>query len=827
MAVLPVIFVWIATVVLLTAEILSWKVQSPQQILVVRLCAVLLTAALGSILSFIILGKERHFKLTETSLLENLQANEERLNEAMTAARMGSWDWNILADQQVWSDSSRKLLGLPLQCPADLETLMSAIHPDDRLKVSNAMERAIEEKKEYAVDFRSIWPDGSVHWIGARGHVIANATGRATRLTGVAFDIDDRKLAEAQLQLQAAALEAAANSIVITDAQGTIVWVNSAFSKLSGYSTSEVLGKNPRILNSGQHTQKFYSDLWSTISGGGTWQGEIINRRKDGTIYHEEMTITPVWTGAGEIGNFIAIKQDVTERRRAEDALRQAEEKYRTMFEDATVGIYQSTPDGKFLSVNRALARICGYESPEQQIAETHDLGMDWYSDPTRREEFKRAIEAEGVIRNFEFQAERKDGTKLWFLQNARAVRNEQGETLYYEGTVHDLTERKVLEDQFRQAQKMEAVGRLAGGVAHDFNNMLGVINGYSELLQLALPDGPLHHHALEIQAAGRRAAGLTRQLLAFSRKQTVYPTVFDMNSVITEMEKMLRRLIGEDVLLTVACSPSPKNIRADRSQIEQILMNIVVNARDAMPGGGRLLIETFIADLDELYIREHAYAKPGRYVALSISDTGCGMDKDIQAHIFEPFFTTKEIGKGTGLGLSTVYGIVKQSEGCISVYSEVGRGTTFKIYLPFVQGTSQPATTSDGGRALPTGSETVLLVEDEEILRGLARACLENSGYQVIEAQSGTAALQLAEQHDGPINLLLTDVVMPGVSGRELADRLTYLRPELKVLFMSGYTHDLVTQHGVLQPGVTLLEKPFAIGALLTKVRAVLDGKV
>jgi two-component system, cell cycle sensor histidine kinase and response regulator CckA len=633
--------------------------------------------------------------------------------------------------------------------------------------------------------------------------------------------------ANQQLALQAAALEAAANSIVITDCTGKIVWTNPAFSTETGYSAAEVLGKTPRILSSGRHDKTFYRQLWKTITMGQIWRGEIINRRKDGTIYFEEMSVTPVRSGRGEPTHFVAIKQNITSRKQAEDALRQAEEKYRGMFEDAVVGIYRTTPAGKVLSANRALAQMCGYDAPEQLIANINDVGRDLYHNPKMRESFTRQLMETGVVRNFEYQIRRRDGRLIWLLQTGRVLKNDKGEALFYEGTVHDITERKVLEEQLRQSQKMEAVGRLAGGVAHDFNNALGVIMGYGELLDLNLPpDDPMHKHAKEIIKAGQRAASLTRQLLAFSRKQTIQPVVLDLNSVVTDTEKMLQRLIGEDIDLTIVRESKLKNVKADRGQVGQILMNLAVNARDAMPGGGKLLIETVNAELTDEDARQFPYVEPGHFVLLRVSDTGCGMDANTVAHIFEPFFTTKAEGVGTGLGLSMVYGIVKQSNGYVFVDSEVGKGTAFRIYLPQVQSAPQAVSAAERRQSLPRGSETILLVEDEAPLRELARGCLQAGGYQILEACDGKTAIEVASQHQGKVDLLLTDVIMPGMDGCELAAHLSQSRSEIKVLFISGYTDDRLSNRGVLEPGVALLMKPFPIEALLVAVRNVLDGK-
>ena len=380
-------------------------------------------------------------------------------------------------------------------------------------------------------------------------------------------------------------------------------------------------------------------------------------------------------------------------------------------------------------------------------------------------------------------------------------------------------------EEQLRQSQKMEAVGKLAGGVAHDFNNLLTAINGHSELAMRRLgDDDPLYRKLEAIKNAGERAASLTRQLLAFSRKQILQPKVLDLNQVVFEMNKMFQPLIGEDIDLFTRLVPDLGKVKADPGQIEQVLMNLTVNARDAMPLGGRLTIETANVYLDEAYAKHHATVRPGWYVMLAVSDNGCGMDEATRERIFEPFFTTKEVGKGTGLGLSTVYGIVKQSGGNIWVYTEAGRGTTFKVYLPCVdRGIEEPESSTDDNKVLE-GTETVLLVEDEEVVRDMAREILEESGYRVLEAKHGREALLVAERHRGPIHLMLSDVVMPQMSGRELAEHLTPLRSEMKVLYMSGYTDDAIVHHGVLDEGMAFIGKPFTPNALARKVRETLN---
>ncbi len=386
----------------------------------------------------------------------------------------------------------------------------------------------------------------------------------------------------------------------------------------------------------------------------------------------------------------------------------------------------------------------------------------------------------------------------------------------------------RVSEEQLRQAQKMEAVGKLAGGVAHDFNNLLTAIICNSDLTLRRLgEEDPLRRNVEGIKGAGERAAALTRQLLAFSRKQVLQPKVLNLNDVVVETNKMLRRLIGEDIDLLTVLEPSLGQVKADPSQIDQVLINLSVNARDAMPRGGKLIIETSNIYVDEEYARRHLSVRPGWYVMLVVTDTGCGMDAQTQERMFEPFFTTKEVGKGTGLGLSTVYGIVKQSGGNVWVYSEVGRGTTFKIYLPRTDQAAEQPAVNNGHDESTTGTETVLLVEDEELVRRMAHEILLMNGYQVLESSHGAEALDTCQSHQGPIHLMLTDVVMPRMSGRELAERAATLRPEMRVLYMSGYTDDAIVHHGVLDEGMAFIEKPFTPNSLAHKVRAALDAQV
>jgi two-component system, cell cycle sensor histidine kinase and response regulator CckA len=548
---------------------------------------------------------------------------------------------------------------------------------------------------------------------------------------------------------------------------------------------------------------------------------ELQVRRKDGSKVW-------LWTNAQAVleGNTVVryegTFEDITDRKLLEDQLLQAEQKYRDIVENAVVGIFQSTPEGRYITVNPAMANMLGYDSPQDLVASITDITQQVYVDSKSREEFKRIAREQGVATNFECQAYRKDGSKMWLCANVQAI-FKNGVVARYEGMNEDVTQRKLLEDQLRQAQKMEAVGQLAGGIAHDFNNTLSVIIGYSDVLQMKLPVGdPSRGHAEEITKAGHHAAALIRQLLAFSRKQVIQPVVLDLNSATREFEKLMHHLIPEDIEITFKRSPDLERVKMDPGQVEQILMNLAVNARDAMPQGGKLCIETSNIQLDETYAHQNVHVTPGPYVMLSVSDTGCGMDKETQLRIFEPFFTTKEAGKGTGLGLSMVYGIVKQNAGHIRTFSALGEGTTFRLYLPRLSDAARLSLPPQAVDTLFPGKETVLVVEDQEPLRMLARICLESNGYTVLDAPNAAAALELTKKYTGRIHLLLTDVVMPGMSGRELAKRLTAQRG-LRVLYMSGYNNDLIDRQGILDPDTVLLEKPFTLHSLLTKVYEVL----
>src|SRR5438132_3611957 len=510
------------------------------------------------------------------------------------------------------------------------------------------------------------------------------------------------------------------------------------------------------------------------------------------------------------------------EHKRHEEALRRSEARYRSLVQSAVYGIYRSSMEGRFLDVNPALIAMLGYSSIEEVLS--LDTKVDVFADPEEHARLINEFRRGARLENVEVRWKRKNGNAITVRLSGRAVTSPEVAEQVLEVIAEDVTERRVLEDQFRQAQKMEAVGRLAGGVAHDFNNLLMVISGYTEvLMEHTAEDHALHPKIAAIQQASDRATTLTRQLLAFSRKQLLELKVVDVNAIVKDIERLLRPLIGENIELVSRLAGDLGRTRADAAQIEQVIMNLVVNSKDAMPNGGKIIIQTANESLDGDLPRECSYIQTGPYFMLSIEDNGHGMDKETQSRIFEPFFTTKEKGKGTGLGLSTVYGIIKQSGGYVLAQSEVGRGTTFRIYLPRVE---EPAEISGGTRASQSatgGSETVLLVEDEESVRQLVRETLEAKGYKVLEADHGAAALRIASDHHGPIDMLITDVVMPGMSGRELSEQLSASDPDIKILYLSGYTEDAVVHQGVLEPGTSFLQKRFTLQALARKVREAL----
>jgi two-component system cell cycle sensor histidine kinase/response regulator CckA len=549
-------------------------------------------------------------------------------------------------------------------------------------------------------------------------------------------------------------------------------------------------------------------------------------------VTYWDWTLTPILNEQEEVAFLVFSLKDVTERQSAAEALQESEEKYRVLVSNLPALVFKGYADWSVEFPDNKIEELTGY--PKEEFDNRRLRWSDLVLPEDLPEVQKAITEALKDSRSYErtYRIKGKDGKIIWIEERGRIICDPQGAVASISGVFYDITRSKETEEALRQsqeqllqAQKMEAVGRLAGGVAHDFNNLLTGILGYSDLLLEDLdPQDPVRWEVEEIKKAGDRAASLTRQLLAFSRKQILQPQKLNLNTVVRDMKNLLGRLIGEDIRLVTELEPELGLVETDPSQIEQVIINLAVNARDAMPQGGKLTVETANVELDGAYAYRDVNFLPGSYVMLAVTDNGVGMDEETQAHIFEPFFTTKGANQGTGLGLSTVYGIIKQSGGYIWVYSEPRWGTTFKIYLPLA------APAQVGEKASPEipvsarGWETILLVEDEEAVRLLAFTVLRKNGYQVLLAADPEAALSICDEIEGPIHLLLTDVVMPGMSGRELADRLTSRYPDLKVLYISGYAENAISHHGLLDPGINFLAKPFNPGTLANRVRRVLD---
>ncbi|HSA34149.1 MAG TPA: PAS domain S-box protein [bacterium] len=617
----------------------------------------------------------------------------------------------------------------------------------------------------------------------------------------------------------------AAEGIVLMPINGTTLWVNKTFARMHGYeSPEEMLHLRLNDLDA-PGTAALAPDRLQRLIAGETLNFDVEHYRKDGSTFFLNVSCKVVEIEGERY--FLGLHQDITDRKRAEESLRRGHDSLLAIFGGIDEPVYVADMDThEVLFVNRVAETLWGVPGDRKcyEYLQNRNAPCPFCTNDKIRGEYRDRSYI------WEFQNER---TQRWFRCIDKAIPWPDGRTVRYEMAI-DITDRKKAEeereklrDQLAQAQKMESIGRLAGGIAHDFNNMLSVILGHAEMAQDRLkPDDPLRADLRKIHRAAERSADLTRQLLAFARKQTVAPRVLDLNATVAGMLDMLKRLIGEDIDLAWMPGADAGRVRMDPSQIDQILANLCVNARDAIADTGKITIETGSARFDEKYCAAHHDYKKGDYVLLAVSDSGCGMDADTLSRIFEPFFTTKERGKGTGLGLSTVYGIVRQNCGFINVYSEPGRGTTFRIYLP--RSTEQIAAApakKESGDAPKSSGETILLVEDEPMIRDITRKMLDILGYRVVVAATPGEAIRLAREHAGTIHLLLTDVVMPEMNGRELARNLLSLYPDLKRLFMSGYTANVIAHHGVLDPGVHFLQKPFSMNDLAHKVREALTG--
>ncbi len=724
----------------------------------------------------------------------------------------GSWGRANPALAGMLGYSIEELLGTPL---------LMLTHPQDLAETRKGLQSLLAgECTTCAFERRLMCKGGSYLWMHVTTMLQRDADGAAVQFVTYVLDITQRRKADTELRASEERyrrlFESAKDGILILDAgTGRVVDANPFMTELTGYSRGQFLGKHLWEIGpfSDAAASKVSFDELKALDY--VRYDDLPLKARDGREVAVEF-VSNVYLVNGEKVIQCNVR-DITARKQAKDTLRMRER----AIEAVSQGIIitdSRTADNPIVYTSPGFTAMTGYEG-EEALGRNCRFLQGAGTDPGAVSMLREAIRAERAC-TVELLNFRKNGTQFWNNVAISPVKDEGGCVTHFVGVQTDVTARRLLESQFLQAQKMEAVGRLAGGVAHDFNNVLSVILSYAEMIRGQLePDEPLRADVDEIGKAALRATDLTRQLLAFSRQQVLETKVLSLNQTLSGMEKLLRRLLGADIEVTLLPAVELGNVRADPGQIEQVIMNLAVNARDAMPDGGKLTIETANVDLDEDYAREHHDVRAGQYVVVAVHDTGTGMDKETQARIFEPFFTTKEKGKGTGLGLATVFGIVKQSGGHIFIYSEPGTGTTFKIYLPMVGAPVVVPASTPTATEPEHGGGTILLVEDEEQLRGLARTVLRRKGYVVLDAPNGGEALLICEQHAGNIDLLLTDVVLPRMSGRQLAERLAPLRPAMRVLYMSGYTDDAILHHGIIDSRVAFLQKPFTPTSLTRRV--------
>lgn len=707
--------------------------------------------------------------------------------------------------------------------------------PSDRDKLLGIL-----KEKGYVEDFicKGKRKDGTEAWVSMNVRAEKDESGQIAFIEGTLIDITEkieaeRKLEEEKRKFQVL-VETCPLGIVLADGSGKYLYVNSMFTKITGYTLEDVPdGKTFTLKAYPDHTLRAEAiRLWKEdvkrIGIGEFIARTLTVRCKDGSFKRIEIRTTYLAEGL-----YILTFEDVTEKERNETLLRESEKKFRSFFENAKEGIFASTLDGRFIMANPAYVSMLGYSSFEELKESVKDIKTQLYVDPLDRDRLFSILEKDGSVVDFETRFFKKDGSIMWASFSAWYAYDEKGRIDHIEGILEDITEKKkreeemaLLREQFLQAQKMEAIGRLAGGIAHDFNNILTVIMGTCELAKMSTGGNEkLEKYIESIRSSAEKASSLTKQLLAYSRKQLLQLQVIDLNKLIAGMEDMLKRLLGEDIEVITYFEKDLAKVTSDPVQMQQVIINLAVNAKDAMPNGGKLIIETYNVEMSEDYAKKHFGFEPGKYVMLSITDTGSGIPKEILPHIFEPFFTTKEKGEGTGLGLSTVYGIVKQLGGHIHVYSEVGRGTTFKIYLP-QSGKEAKVVTEEKKveeKELRPSEKTILLIEDDENVLSVTAEMLRSMGYKVLEAQSEEKAVEVAKNTEEKIDLILTDVVIPGIKAPALTVKIKKLHPEAQILFMSGYTENAVAHHGIIYPGVNFIQKPFSPEQLHSKIQEVL----
>lgn len=758
---------------------------------------------------------------------EALAKSEHILAEAQAIAHLGSWEYDLEKDEEYRSAEFYRILGQhSRKTGLAQDSVFDYIHPQDRENVLNRLTDALEKGKRYDVEYRIIRPDGVERIVHARGKTHKDTNGKATRFIGTALDITEGKILEEKQQQLIELVENSSDLVGIASLSGEITYLNSAGLKMVGVESYEVVRKSPITSFIAFEDQQESAGILQEILQKGRWRGEFTLRNLvSGLTFPVEANCFIINKQTGIPIAIAAVCHNISRRKRNETAIRESEARFRSLVETTTDWIWEIDENSVYTYASPKIRDLLGYE-PEEIIGKTPFDLMPMEKAQRLAEEFEVIKASHTSFSGIENVNLHKDEHPVIVETSGVPVFDTDGRYCGYRGIDRDITARKKLEQQFLQAQKMEAIGQLAGGIAHDFNNILTAIIGYQHLLSARIQDEKARHYFEQLANLAEKASILTQDLLMFSRKQekSFNPKEINVNSILENMEQMLKRLIGEDIEFETILHEDHLPVMAVANQVEQVLMNLATNARDAMANGGFLTVKTDVLEINADFVRIHGFGTPGKYALLSVSDSGTGMDEQTRSRIFEPFFTTKEVGKGTGLGLATSYGIIKQHNGHINVYSEPGEGTTFQIYLPLVGTEAKERGVAQDQNILARGTEVVLLVEDELEVREVIKSLLKANGYSVIEAVDGDDALEKFMSHEREIDLLISDVIMPKRSGKEVHDIISKVKPGIKTLFISGYTADTVARKG-LPESCHLLTKPFSPNSFLQTLRNVLES--